>query len=195
MKMGVEGIILAAGLSSRAASYKMTLAFNGKTVIENTIDNMLGFCKRIIVVGGYQIEKLQPIVEKYSKVELVLNEDYIQGMYSSVKKGMSSIREERFFFTPGDYPLIEAEVYRQLLLHHASVVIPTFEGRKGHPILFHNNIIEVVLKGIEYKTLREVISNQDVVLAAVNCRGIIMDLDTWSDYEVMLSSLYKGVPV
>ena len=190
--MGVEGIILAAGLSRRAASYKMTLAFKGKTVIENTIDNMLSFCKRIIVVGGYQIEKLEPIVEKYSKVELVLNEDYMQGMYSSVKKGMSCIREEKFFLTPGDYPLIEPEVYRQLLLYNAAVVIPTFEGRKGHPILFKSTIIDDVLNNAAYQNLREVISHQEIALATVNCKGIMMDLDTWSDYEMLIAAWIRG---
>ena len=188
--MGVEGIILAAGLSSRAASYKMTLAFNNKTVIENTLDNMLDFCNRIIVVGGHRIENLQPIVEKYDKVDLVLNEDYMQGMYSSVKRGMSCIREKHFFFIPGDYPLVAPEVYWELLRHKAPVVIPTFEGRKGHPILFSSNIIDDVLYDAQYKTLREVIRSKYTVLTEVNCRGIVMDLDTIEDYEMMKASIY-----
>lgn len=187
--MGVEGIILAAGLSSRASGFKMTLDFNNKTVIENTIDNMLDFCKRIIIVGGYKIENLQPIVEKYSKVDLVLNEDYMQGMFSSVKRGMSFIRENRFFFTPGDYPLIAPEVYRELLLNKAPVVIPTFAGRKGHPILFSSNIIDDVLHCKTYKTLRDVIRNKYTVLTEVNCRGVIMDLDTIEDYRMMLKHI------
>jgi molybdenum cofactor cytidylyltransferase len=187
--MGVEGIILAAGLSSRAAGYKMTLAFNNKTVIENAIDNMLDFCNRVIIVGGYKIENLQPIAQKYSKVELVLNEDYMQGMYSSVKKGMSCIREDRFFFTPGDYPLISPEVYRELLVHKAPVVIPTFAGRKGHPILFNSSVAYDVLHCASYKTLRDAIRNKYTVLTEVNCRGIMMDLDTIEDYKILLKQL------
>jgi molybdenum cofactor cytidylyltransferase len=189
MSMGVEGIILAAGLSSRAVSYKMTLAFNNKTVIENTIDNMLDFCNRIIIVGGYKIENLQPIAHRYSKVTLVLNEDYMQGMYSSVKKGMSCIREDRFFFTPGDYPLISPEVYRELLVHKAPVVIPTFAGKKGHPILFNNSVAYDVLHCASYKTLRDAIRNKYTVLIEVNCKGIMMDLDTIEDYKMMLNQL------
>jgi molybdenum cofactor cytidylyltransferase len=184
---------LAAGLSSRAESYKMTLPFNNKTVIENTIDNMLDFCKRIIVVGGHLIENLQPIVDKYSKVELVFNEDYLQGMYSSVKKGMSCIREDRFFFTPGDYPMITSEVYKELLLHNAPIVIPTFQGRKGHPILFNSEVIKDVLHCAAYRTLREVINNKQTVLTAVSCSGILMDLDTRSDYHKLQNSLNEGV--
>lgn len=191
--MGVEGIILAAGLSSRAGSYKMTLAYNNKTVIENAIDNMEEFCSRIIVVGGHQIEKLEPIVKNYSKAELVFNEDYLQGMYSSVKKGMSCLREERFFFTPGDYPMISPEVYRELLLYEAPVVIPTFEGRKGHPILFNRSIVDDVLYCLAYNNLREAIKDKHTVLVQVDCSGIIKDLDTMEDYEILLNSLNKGV--
>jgi molybdenum cofactor cytidylyltransferase len=113
-------------------------------------------------------------------------------MYSSVKKGMSCIREEKFFFTPGDYPLIEPEVYRQLLLYNAAVVIPTFEGRKGHPILFKSTIIDDVLNNAAYQNLREVISHQEIALATVNCKGIMMDLDTWSDYEMLIAAWIRG---
>jgi molybdenum cofactor cytidylyltransferase len=105
---------------------------------------------------------------------------------------MSCIEEDRVFFTPGDYPLIAPEVYSELLLHNAAVVIPTFEGRKGHPILFDSNIIYEVLHCASYKTLREVINDKDTVLTPVNCRGILMDLDTAEDYEILLKQLYKG---
>lgn len=190
--MGVEGIILAAGLSSRAHCYKMTLPFNNKTVIENTIDNMLEYCQRIIVVGGYKAEKLKPIVERYSNVELVYNENYMQGMYSSVKKGMSCIKADRFFFTPGDYPMIASEVYRELLRHSAAVVVPTFEGRKGHPLLLDSTIVYEVLHNTAYETLREALRGKETILVPVNCRGVVMDLDTLQDYERLLAACTEG---
>jgi len=187
--MEYEGIILAAGLSSRAKTFKMTLAFNGKTVIENTIDNMLGVCSRIILVGGFNIEVLQPIVKRYSRVELVYNQDYQLGMYSSVVKGMSCITAERFFFTPGDYPLILPEVYEKLKMVDAPVVIPTHEGKKGHPVLFKRDIASQVLQGSELCTLRHVISENETALVDVGSKGILMDLDTLEDYELLLEQI------
>ena len=77
-----------------------------------------------------------------------------------------------------------------MLRHKAPVVIPTFEGRKGHPILFSSNIIDDVLYDAQYKTLREVIRSKYTVLTEVNCRGIVMDLDTIEDYEMMKASIY-----
>lgn len=187
--MGVEGVILAAGLSSRAQAYKMTLKLNNKTVIENTIDNMLGFCKRIILVGGYKIENLKPIAEKYEKVQLVFNENYETGMFSSVLKGIGIIREERFFFTPGDYPFIDPSVYHELLKHNGDIIIPAFLGHKGHPLLFKSSLITEISQDGRYLSLREFVKERNTVLVPVNCRGILTDIDTYEDYENALYSV------
>ena len=78
------GVILAAGFSSRAETFKMTLKFGENTVIENTIIKMSKYCSKIIVVGGYKIERLNFLSDKYDFVELIFNENYKDGMYSSV---------------------------------------------------------------------------------------------------------------
>lgn len=181
--MAVEGIILAAGLSSRANTFKMTLMFRGKTIIEHSIDNMLEVCERIIVIGGYRIECLEPIIKRYDKAELIFNESYIDGMFSSVKKGLCCIKGDKFFFTPGDYPLVEPEVYKELLKHDGDVVIPTYEGRKGHPILFKSSTSEEILRKTKYSNLREYIRDKKQLLVPVYCSGILMDVDTMEDYE------------
>jgi molybdenum cofactor cytidylyltransferase len=107
----IDGIILAAGLSKRAKSFKITLDLGGKTLIENCIEGMYNSCSRIIVIGGYKIENIIPIINKYPKAELVFNENFQDGMYSSVKKGLMQIKAERFFLTPGDYPVVNRSVY------------------------------------------------------------------------------------
>ena len=61
----IDGIILAAGLSRRAGTYKMTLRINGKPLLERCIENMYDICSKIIVVGGYKIEDIRSIVDKY----------------------------------------------------------------------------------------------------------------------------------
>jgi molybdenum cofactor cytidylyltransferase len=186
--MEVEGIILAAGLSSRATAFKMTLMLGHKTIIEHSIDNMREVCDRVIVVGGYKIENLEPIIKKYDNAELVFNENFMDGMFSSVKKGFSCIKGERFFFTPGDYPLIDTGVYTELLRHDGDVVIPTFEGKKGHPVLFRNSCKEEILEGNKYSNLREYIKDKKQELVPVSCRGILRDVDTIWDYERILTS-------
>lgn len=184
--MGTEGVILAAGLSSRAKTYKMTLKVGEKTVIERVIDSMLGICSRIIVVGGYKIENLEPILDKYKNVELVFNENFMEGMFSSVKKGISAVREDKFFFTPGDYPLINEEVCKQLLSAKGDIIIPTFNGRKGHPILMKTFLAKEVLQEGKYSNLREFINNKEAIQVPVKSQGILFDVDTIDDYKNIL---------
>lgn len=187
--MAVEGIILAAGLSSRAKTYKMTLKIGNKTVIERVIDNMLSVCAKITVVGGYKIEKLEPIVQKYENIELVFNENFMDGMFSSVKKGFCCVKEEAFFFTPGDYPLIDNRVYKQLLNNSGEIVIPTYEGTKGHPILIKSSLIKELLEEDKYSNLREFIASKSPALVPVHNEGILLDIDTINDYNRILNMI------
>lgn len=184
--MEVEGIILSAGLSSRTGLYKMTLMLNGKTVIENAIDNMSASCGRVIVVGGHNMEKLKPILERYENAELVYNENYMEGMFSSIKKGLGYIKGDRFFIVPGDYPLICTSVYSSLLSVDGDIVLPVFKGRRGHPLLIKSSLINEILGG-DYKSMREFVHSKKVMEVAVDCSGILRDIDTMDDYYDLLA--------
>ncbi len=96
--MSIDGIVLAAGLSSRVGRYKLTLDMQGKTVIERCIESMYDICSNVIVVGGYNYNLLQDILKPYSKVNMILNENYLEGMFSSVKKGLYEVKGDKFFF-------------------------------------------------------------------------------------------------
>lgn len=180
--VGIEGIILAAGFSKRAKAYKMTLDIGGKTLLENCIEGMYSVCSRIIVVGGYRFEHILPIIDKYPKAELVLNENYRDGMYSSVKKGMEYIKRESFFLTPGDYPAIHTDVYERMLDTDGEIIIPTFNGEKGHPVLMKSYLIKEICQNSAFTNLREFIDFKSFETVEVQDRGILIDVDTMEDY-------------
>mgnify|MGYP002355373590 FL=1 len=69
--MMVEGIVLAAGLSSRAKTFKMALPFRGKTIIENCVENMMQYCNKVYVIGGHKIQIIQRILKDYDKVKII----------------------------------------------------------------------------------------------------------------------------
>ena len=156
--MKVEGIILAAGLSTRAGTNKLILDIGGKTVIERCIYGMYDLCSKIIVVGGNRIEEIEDILKKYPKVELIYNSDYLDGMFSSVKKGLVNIKEEKFFLIPGDYPVINKAIYKQMLKLDEDIVIPMYKGKKGHPLLMKSYLIEELIKSKQYNTLRDFVN-------------------------------------
>jgi molybdenum cofactor cytidylyltransferase len=185
--MNVEGVILAAGLSSRTGIYKMTLEIEGKTIIERCVESMYDFCSRVIVVGGYRIEKLIPVLCRYHKVEIVYNKNYEQGMFSSVKEGFKSVREERFFYTPGDYPIIGKEVYEKMLKFDGDIIIPVYNGIKGHPLLMKSCIAKEFIYSDKYSNLREAVSSKETNLVDVNDPDILKDIDTMDDYKDLLN--------
>lgn len=180
--MIIEGIIPAAGFSSRAGAYKLTLELGGKTVIERCIEGMYDVCSKIIVVGGYNMNKLVPVLDKYSGIELVYNENYRAGMFGSVIKGFKHTTGNKAFMIPGDYPLVSGDVYESLLKTTENIVIPTYMGTKGHPVLMSEQTINLLLSSTGMDNLREFIINQGFATLEVECPGILMDLDTPEDY-------------
>ena len=186
MSKNIEAVILAAGYSSRAEAFKLELDLGGKTVIERCIEGISPFCTRIIVVGGYQIEKIEAILGKYPQIEIVVNKRYAEGMFTSVKEGMRHVRGERFFFTPGDYPLIRREVCERLLTQDGEIVIPVFDGHKGHPVLFAGRLAGEILLMADTANLRDFIYQKGFQTIAVGDKGVLIDLDTQEDYRRIL---------
>lgn len=180
----IEAVVVAAGLSSRASGWKPGFKIGGLTVIERCILGMVPFCSRIIVVGGLRFDCLKELLpkQKYPMVELVYNRDYRKGMLTSVREGFRRVRTDRFFFIPGDYPLVSTRVYQALLQVEAEVVIPSFEGVTGHPVLFETYIAKELLLMPQCPSLREFIQICNTCIVEVNDPGVLMDIDMPEDY-------------
>lgn len=187
--MNIEGIILAAGLSTRARTNKLLLDIGGKTLIEKCILGMYDICSKIIVVGGHRVEEISNILSLYSKVELIYNHNYLDGMFSSVTKGLSEIKSEKFFLIPGDYPAIKKRTYDEMLKLDEDIIIPVYNGRRGHPLLMKSCLINELLENPCYNTLRDFIDEKGFNSVSVNDPGILMDVDTIKDYNKILSYL------
>lgn len=179
--MEVEGVIAAAGLSSRMGAHKLLLDLGGQTLIEKCLEAMYDQCEHIIVVGGYRVNAIENIMQKYSRVEVVFNPDYQQGMFSSVKEGFKHVKAERFFFAPADYPMINKSTYTNLLAVNGDIVIPSYQGATGHPVLLKTALIKQ-LHSEDYTNLREFIISKSFINIELNDPGVLIDVDTVEDY-------------
>lgn len=185
--MNVDGVILAAGYSSRANAFKMELKIDEKAILQRCIESLYDECNKIIVVSGYKHEKIEKLVQNYSKVEIIYNEDFHKGMFSSVRKGIRNVTAERFLLTPGDYPLISKEVVKKLLKEKNEIVIPSFNKRGGHPILLSSNLITEILIEPEDSNLKIYLSKKQCSYLNINDEGILLDVDTIEDYNYVKS--------
>lgn len=180
--MITEGIILAAGLSSRVKTNKLLLELSGKTVIENCVESFYDVCTLIIVVGGYCFEELKPVLSKYGKLKLVFNKNHPDGMFSSVKVGIEHVTGDRFFITPGDYPIIRKTTVYKMLESDKKIVVPEYKGQPGHPVLIKSSLISYIKCG-SYQSLNDFICLNDPELIQTDDSGVISDIDYIDDYE------------
>lgn len=183
----IEGVVLAAGLSSRVGANKMILDMAGRAVIERCILPMYDICSKILVVSGHRPGQIERILDGYSKVQIIHNENYLDGMYSSVKTGLKHITGNRFFLIPGDYPALRPWVYEAMLKTRAGIVIPAYQGRRGHPVLMESSLIPEILEGKKFNNLREFIRSKEPKTLQVDEPGILLDIDTMDDYHSIKS--------
>ncbi|SMQ77600.1 molybdenum cofactor cytidylyltransferase [Bacillus sp. OV166] len=194
----MEAIVLAAGYSSRANTFKMTLPLGEMSILEHTLSKFEGLCSRVIVVAGFQAELIQEKMEKitsknaYSfQIKFVHNEDFNNGMFSSIQKGCNEVTEPSFFITPGDCPLVKKETVHLISEHKGNVVIPSFHYKGGHPIKLSSEVKQKILETNPESNLRAVLGGFEKMYINVDDPGVIMDVDTLEDYQKALD-YYKG---
>lgn len=196
--MSVDAVILAGGYSTRAHGFKMEFDIEGKTILQRCIEGFYDSCRKIIVVTGFKYEKIEKLVKDYEKVVTVYNDNYQKGMFTSIKKGISQVESEKFFLTPGDYPLINKKVIEEILTKsikeenkNKEVIIPSFYGKGGHPILADSSIVQDILVKSDDYNLREFLKNRKVAYEIIEDKSIILDVDTAQDYNEALSEFNK----
>jgi molybdenum cofactor cytidylyltransferase len=186
----MEAIVLAAGYSCRANAFKMTLQLGQMTVLEQTISKFEGLCSRVIVVAGFKKELIQEEMEKICKknafsfqIMVVYNENFEQGMFTSIQRGCKEINAPAFFITPGDCPLVKKETVQLISKHKGNVVIPSFNYKGGHPIKLSSEVKQKILDTNPESNLRVVLGGFQKEYVNVDDPGVIMDVDTLEDYQ------------
>ncbi len=109
-------------------------------------------------------------------------------MASSVLVGLAKANRaaEALLIFPADYPLVSPATIIMLLQNQAAhpdkIIIPAYQGRKGHPVIFPRPILAEL--GF-HSTLRNVVrwDPQRLELVAVEDEAILLDMDTPEDYR------------
>jgi molybdenum cofactor cytidylyltransferase len=187
----IWAIILAAGESKRMGSPKMLLDFGGKTMLERVIDNVIASeITNIVVVLGAEKDKLKMIADSYP-VNICFNENYAEGMLSSVLCGIRSLPDnyEAVLIFQGDQPFVAPLVISFVLAAYKStgkgIVIPTAGGKRGHPLLIDRKYKPEIDKIDSNQGLRSLACrySDDVMEVETFNPGILKDFDTTADYN------------
>ena len=194
MKNNIDCIILAAGLSSRMLAFKPLLLYNNITFLENIINKVITYIDKIIVVTGFNSINIEQIIKsKYDgkQVYTVYNKNYNSSMYYSLLKGIEQITNNNFaLYHFIDQPTIPADFYPAFLSQidkNDYIIQPTFNNKKGHPLLFSFNFCKHLLISDVNSNLKIEMQKFENLKKYWNCefKEILKDYDTLEDYKVI----------
>jgi molybdenum cofactor cytidylyltransferase len=188
--MRIAAVVVAAGKSERMGENKLLIEFCGKPLLGHVLDVLSASrIDEIVVVVGHKPWQLDSILkERQDRVRVVVNEKYEEGMASSFKKGLRTVMDaDAVFLVLADQPLLDAEFLDKMIGRleagsGASIVSPTYKGKKGHPVLFSKGTYHSILDLSRNGTLREVLARYAGSLAFLKGdRWTITDIDTPDD--------------
>jgi len=196
MTGSVAAIVAAAGSSRRMGSCKQLLDLGGKTVLARCLTTLLsGGVQDIIVVVGLHGGKVSAAAWRFP-VQIAVNDDPAGDMASSVLTGRRALaaRSSGVIVALCDYPLVTSRTIAQLVSAHnsdqASILIPCYDGQKGHPTLFPAACLAELTAAC---TLRDIVHRDSgrVRLLEVDDPGILLDMDTPEEYFLIKKQFEK----
>jgi molybdenum cofactor cytidylyltransferase len=182
---GLEAVVLAAGRSSRAGAFKPALDCGGLPLIARVTRAFQPLCSTVWVVTGYRAAEVERLVAGERRVVTVFNACWEEGMFASVKAGLSRSTAARVFVSPGDLPLISRSAVARLAEAAGRLVVPVWGGRSGHPILLSRALVEEVLRVPGASNLRDALAGIGRTEVPVDDDGILRDVDTYPDYTAI----------
>jgi molybdenum cofactor cytidylyltransferase len=197
----VAAIILAAGRSRRMGAFKPLLPFGDSTVIDHCIQNLRGTgVDTIIVVVGHRAEDLQQHLQNES-VTFAVNPDPSSEMSASIGFGIRALPAlaKAVVVTPVDHPAVPADVVSELIScwqQGAPLVVPTWNGRGGHPVVIDIRFREEMLSLDSTQGLKAMFDahRSEVTRLPVDSPYIARDMDTWDDYAALHEDVFGISP-
>jgi molybdenum cofactor cytidylyltransferase len=187
----IVAVVLAAGKSIRMGTQKLLLPFAAQTVIGHVIDQLdSAGVDRVFVVVGVADDGVEKALAG-KNVTIVHNRQPDADMLSSVRAGLRTLPPETdaALVVLGDQPSIRPAMVSEMIgafqTAGRGIVVPAYEGRRGHPLLLAAKYFDEVLSQYDGVGLRDLLHahTDDVYELAVTERGILDDMDRPADYE------------
>ena len=187
----ISAILLAAGESRRMETFKQLLDYDGKTFVECCVDNLLASrADEVVIVTGHRDADVRRALAGRA-VTFVFNADYRAGMSSSIKRGVSALTEktEAILLSLADQPQIGAPIIDHVIdVYHSRrplLVVPTYAGRNGHPIVLSARLKPEILGFDDAIGLRQVVhaNSGQAIYTEVGSEAVLLDFDYPEDYE------------
>lgn len=184
-------LVLAAGLSERMGVPKATLRWGEGSLLEFQLAQLRAAgVPRPVVVLGHAAERVRALLPADASVRWVYNSDYRSGRGSSVRAGAGALEDggSSVLVTSVDQPCpseVMELLYRAADSGRGLVYVPTFRGRRGHPVVFAGELLAELRAVTEVEEgLRAVVRRHapDTVEVPVEWEGVVWNLNRREDY-------------
>src|SRR5262249_29197434 len=137
------------------------------------------------VVLGARAEEIRSHL-KIDAASVVVNPDWPKGQLSSLQAAIRSLpaqMTEGLLLCPVDHPLITLHLVSALIAAFdaggRSIVLPTFEGRRGHPVIFRASLYQELLDASPDVGARQVVwaHADDITEVMTEEEGVVLNLN------------------
>ena len=189
-------MILAAGESSRMGRDKALLPLGEQTFLEHLAGLLDGEVEPLLVVLGHHADQIERQARLPAAAKVLHNPEYSLGQLSSLHVALRSLDQRQIdavLVCLVDHPGITKQVLRALRTSfeqsRAMIMIPTWHGRRGHPVLFSSRLFQELLDAPLDQGARAVVRHhaQEVETVDVDEEGILWDVDRPEDYAALQS--------
>jgi len=148
----LAAVILSGGASSRMGSPKALLPYQGRPFLEHLLEITIHpeISVRRVVLGAEagSIAKAIPLKAN----EMIINSQWEKGQLSSIQAAVRKLPAgtEGMLLLLIDHPLISSalvgELIAQFYKSKKPIVLPVYEGRRGHPVIFSASLYPELLR-------------------------------------------------
>lgn len=199
--MTVNGLIISSGYSERMGELKPIMMYNGFPFVVQIIVKLSQVCETIYVVLGHESETIKTTIERYlnepplnakgiaSMVKFIFNENYEQGMFSSLQAGLKGMDKcDHVIYHFVDQPMLPEVFYIDFAAQKDFSVDwlqPEYHEQKGHPILINNTMFQAILDSPPESNLRDLSANLKIKKRFWKCTypEVLQDIDTQEDFN------------
>lgn len=181
----LAAVILSGGASSRMGSPKALLPYQGRPFLEHLLEITarpeIGARKVVLGADADSIAKAIPLKAH----EIVINPEWEKGQLSSIQAAVRKIPAgtDGMLLFLIDHPLISSalvgELIAQFYKSKKPVVLPLYEGRRGHPVIFAASLyVELLRAPLETGARAVVWAHKDEVEEVrTNEEGCVLNLN------------------
>ena len=184
----IAAIVLAAGRSTRMGGPNKLLAeIARRPLVRIAAEQALASrAKPVIVVTGHQRDQVEKALAGLP-VQLVHNPDFADGLGTSLKAGIAAVPADAdgAIVCLGDMPQVDAALIDRLIAafdpeRGALVVVPTFDGKRGNPVLWSRRFFPDLMAIEGDVGARHLIGRygEAVVEVPVDGKAALVDVDT-----------------